>query len=247
MGAPPGVHGCAGRSGACASHHTTIADLASACDMVALAVPTDEDVLQIVSHDLLDGMRPGSVVVNHGTGVPRNAIRLVQLCADRGVDALDAPVSGGRPGAQARTLTVLVGGAEAVAQRCEPVRRSFATHVVHAGPAGAGQMAKLFNNALLMMNQAAIADVVDLGLRAGLDPGTLVEGLKLGSATSAALTLLNTMVTPDTVEHLSRVEALDMQLFEEAMTAAGVEAAEATARGLPGANRLPDLVRQLNR
>jgi 3-hydroxyisobutyrate dehydrogenase-like beta-hydroxyacid dehydrogenase len=119
--------------------------------------------------------------------------------------------------------------------------------VVHAGPAGAGQLAKLFNNALLVMNRAAIADIVDLGLRAGPDPVTLVEGLKLGSATSAALTLLNTMVTPDTVEHLSRVEALDMQLFQEAMTDAGVEVAEATARGSSGANRLPDLVRQLVR
>lgn len=117
---------------------------------------------------------------------------------------------------------------------------------MRAGGVGEGQLAKLFNNALLMMNQASIADIVELGRRAGLDPFALVEGLKLVSATSAALTLLNTMVRPDTVKHLSRVEELDMGLFQEAMTDAGIEASQATARGLSGADRLPELIRQLN-
>lgn len=226
--------------------HDDVVGLAAACDIVALCISTDEDVLSLVSGGLLEGLRVGSVVVNHGTGTPRNAERLTELCAAKGVDVLDAPVSGGRPAAEARTLTTLVGGPQAVARRCEPVFRSFATHVVHLGGTGTGQTAKLLNNALLMMNQAAIADIVDHALGLGLDPVALLDALKLGSASSRALTLLNTMVTPDTVEHLSAVEALDMDLFQAATQEGGIDARATTARGLDGARRLPELVGRLN-
>ncbi len=226
--------------------HDDIKDLAAACDIVALCVSTDDDVLRIVTGGLLDGMRSGSVVVNHGTGTPRNAVRLTETCARAGVDVLDAPVSGGRPAAQARTLTTMVGGPRPIAQRCEPLFGSFSRHVVYLGGPGSGQTAKLFNNALLMMNQANIADIVDLAATLGMDPSSLVDVLKLGSASSNALTLLNSMVTPNNVDHLSKVEALDMRLFDTAMTEGGVNADSVTARGLAGASRLPALVRRLN-
>jgi 3-hydroxyisobutyrate dehydrogenase-like beta-hydroxyacid dehydrogenase len=226
--------------------HPSAADLASLCDIVALCVATDDDVLRIVSDELRDAMRSGSVVVNHGTGIPRNAILLARRCGERGIDSLDAPVSGGRPGAEARTLTTLVGGPEPVVARCEPIFRSFASHVKRVGDAGAGQMAKLFNNALLAMNQASIADIVSLGIKAGLDPVDVVEALKLGSATSAALTLLNTMVTPETVDHLAKVQDLDIDLFAQALEDADVSAQDIVARSHSGPRRLPELVGQLN-
>jgi 3-hydroxyisobutyrate dehydrogenase-like beta-hydroxyacid dehydrogenase len=116
--------------------------------------------------------------------------------------------------------------------------RSFATHVVHLGGAGTGQLAKLFNNALLMLNQAAIADLVELARNTDLAPAVLAEALKLGSADSRALRLMNTMVTRDTVAHLSQVEALDMELFDTAMRNAGIDPTAVTARGLSGAHRL---------
>ena len=217
------------------------------CDIVGLCLSTDDDVTQLVTGGLLDGMRPGSVVVNHGTGTPGNAIRLTEACAPSGVDVLDAPVSGGRPAAETKALTTLVGGPEAVAERCEPLFPSFSAHVLYLGGAGSGQAAKLFNNALLMMNQASIADIVELAASFGmLDPVTLVDALKLGSASSAALTLLNTMITPGTVDHLSAVEAEDMRIFDTAMTEGGVNAGAATARGLAGANSLPSLIRRLS-
>jgi 6-phosphogluconate dehydrogenase (decarboxylating) len=184
--------------------------------------------------------------VEVGDQVPANANALGELAASAGVEALDAPVSGGRPGAIARELTTLVGGPEAVVRRCEPVLRSFSRHVRRCGETGAGQMAKLFNNALLAMNQAAIADIVALGAAAGLEPADLVEGLKLGSATSAALTLLNTMVTPETVEHLAWVQALDIDLFATALRDAGVQDDKVVGRSRSGPESLPDLVRRLN-
>jgi 3-hydroxyisobutyrate dehydrogenase-like beta-hydroxyacid dehydrogenase len=227
--------------------HGEVKNLAGACDIVCLCLSADDDVTQVVTSGLLDGMRPGSVVVNHGTGTPGNAVRLTEACAPSGVDVLDAPVSGGRPAAETKALTTLVGGPEAVAERCEPLFRSFSAHVLYLGAAGSGQAVKLFNNALLMMNQASIADIVELAASfAMLDPVTLVDALKLGSASSAALTLLNTMITPGTVDHLAAVEAEDMRIFDRAMTEGGVNADTATGRGLAGANGLPSLIRRLN-
>ncbi|HET6354753.1 NAD(P)-binding domain-containing protein [Streptomyces sp.] len=173
-------------------------------------------------------------------------MRLTEVCATAGVEVLDAPVSGGRLAAEEHRLTTIVGGPRPVAERCEKVFASFSRHVVHLGVAGAGQTAKLFNNALLMLNQAAIVDIVDLATELKLNVPQLVEALKLGSASSAALTLLNTMVTPDTVEHLSAVQVLDMELFDQAMGEAGIDSAAVTARGLTGARELPDLVGWLN-
>jgi len=225
--------------------HNDVKELAAACDIVALCVGTDDDVVQLVA-GLLEGLRPGSVVVNHGTGLPSVAVRLAEACAIAGVDVLDAPVSGGRPGAEERRLTTMVGGPQAVAERCAQVFASFSRHVIHLGDWGAGQRAKLFNNALLMLNQAAIAEIVTLAAELKLDVVQTVEVLKLGSASSAALTLLGSMVTPDNVEHLSGIEALDMELFDQAAREAGVDPAAVTARGLAGAHGLPDLVARLN-
>ncbi len=202
--------------------------------------------MQIVGNGLLGALRPGSVVVNHGTGTPGNAVRLTELCRRSGIEVLDAPVSGGRPAAQARTLTTMVGGLEPVAQRCEPLFCSFSRHVIYMGGPGAGQTAKLFNNAMLTMNQANIADLVELAVNFGANPLKLVEVLKLGSASSSALTLLNSMVTLANVAHLAEVEALDMELFAAAMAERGVSAESATERGLAGANGLPTLLRRLN-
>jgi 3-hydroxyisobutyrate dehydrogenase-like beta-hydroxyacid dehydrogenase len=224
--------------------HDDVRDLAASCDIVGLCVSTDEDVLQLAS-GLLGALRPGAVVVNHGTGLPANAVRLTEMFAPTGVEVLDAPVSGGRPAAEERRLTTLVGGPRTAVERCEPVFASFSRHIVHLGDAGAGQTAKLFNNALLGMNQANIAEIVDLAARLGLDVGRLVEALKLGSASSAALTLLNTMVTLDNVEHLSRVEALDMELFDAAMREADVDPGAVTERGTAGARGLSRLLRSL--
>ncbi|WP_308194456.1 NAD(P)-dependent oxidoreductase [Pseudonocardia kujensis] len=224
--------------------HGSAGELAAASEVVGLCVSTDEDVLEVAGL-LLPGLRAGSVLVNHGTGTPANAVRLTESCAAAGVHVLDAPVSGGRAAAREHRLTTMVGGPPDVAARCEPVFRSFSRHVVHLGGAGAGQTAKLFNNTLLMMNQANIAELVEIADRMGLQPRRLVEVLKLGSASSVALTLLNTMVTPETVEHLAAVEAFDMEIFDEAMRDAGVAADDVTRRASAGARELPALVKRL--
>src|SRR4051812_37705411 len=113
--------------------HGDATALGAACEIVALCVSTDEDVLGIVEGGLLGSLRRGGIIVNHGTGTPGNAIRLRDLCAPAGIDVLDAPVSGGRPAAEQKALVTMVGGQKAGFARCEPLFRSFSAHVFHLG------------------------------------------------------------------------------------------------------------------
>jgi 3-hydroxyisobutyrate dehydrogenase-like beta-hydroxyacid dehydrogenase len=232
------------------ARHENVQDLAAASDIVALCVSTDEDVLALVTDGLLDGLRPGAVLVNHGTGTPGNAVRLAGICAVAGVEALDAPVSGGRMGAEARTLTTMVGGPEPAARRCEPVFMSFSKHVFRLGGPGTGQTAKLLNSMLMAMNHASIADVLGIAVRLGVDPVRLAEVFRQGSAASTALALLplNSAVDPDAPDLLAPLQylILDMELFDTAMTEAGIDVGSVTARGLSGANRVPAVLRTLN-
>lgn len=227
--------------------HDDLESLAAASDVVGLCVGTDEDVMNLLTGGLLDGLRPGSVVVNHGTGTPSNVTRFVEACEAVDVVMLDAPVSGGRPAAVERRLTTMVGGPEAAVARCTPVFEAFSTHVVHLGDAGSGQWAKLFNNALMILNQASIADVFDLAAQVGMDPVQLREVLMLSSAGSTVLGLFTTMINPDTVEHLSKVESLDIELFHDALRDSGIDASAVTTRALAGAQRIPAVVERLAR
>ena len=224
---------------------TNAEELAGACDVVALCVNTDADTIGVVSEKLLGGLRKGSVVVNHGTGTPANAIKLTEICVGAGVEVLDAPVSGGRPAAAAKIATTMIGGPESAALRCEPLFRTFCRHVFYLGETGAGQTAKLFNNTLMMMNQANIADIVERAVDYGMDPSKLVEVLKVSSANSRALELLNTMITADTVDHLVAVQLVDMEIFDEAMSAQGVAAERESARAIEGTNALVKLLGRL--
>jgi 3-hydroxyisobutyrate dehydrogenase-like beta-hydroxyacid dehydrogenase len=229
------------------TRQATAAGLAAAVDLVAICVSTDEAVLGLAA-SIMPVMRPGAIFVNHGTGTPANAVALAALGAQHGIGVIDAPVSGGRPGAEARALTTLAGGEEPAIQVARPVFETFSARVVHMGPAGAGQRAKLFNNALMLMNMQAIADILTLARDTGTDIRALVDALRSGSAASRGLDLLGTMVRPDTADHLSEVCVLDMEIFAAAMSDAGAHP-ETTERviaaGFAGARRLARTVRLL--
>ena len=226
--------------------HDDLKALAAVSDVLAICVSTDNDVIGLLRGGLLDGLSPGAVLVNHGTGTPGNARRIAEMCESRGVTALDAPVSGGRPAAEQHTLTTLVGGPETALTRCRPIFETFSAHIVHLGDTGGGQTAKVFNNTLQMMNQASIYEIVELAVKLDVDPVQLIDALKLGSGSSRAMELLNTMITPETVHHLTELVKIDMQVFETAMQEAGIDADAVDARGMAGVNHLPALVARLN-
>lgn len=229
--------------------HRDLAEFAAACDIVGLCVSTDDDVRGLVTGGLADQLRPGAVIVNHGTGTPKTAHELALYCAERRVQCLDAPVTGARPGAEARALTTLVGGNDAAVAYCNPVFATFSAHIVHLGPHGAGQLAKLINNTLLMMNRANIADVIELVTSVGIDPIPLVEAVKIGSGSSAVLQMLPTRSAVNfgsNAAHLTEVELLDTDIFASAMTDLGIDAAPVAARAASGARRLGDVLHVLN-
>lgn len=225
--------------------HESPEEMAAASDVVCLCVSTDDDVLKLVD-PLLEGMRPGSVLVNHGTGLPAVAVRLAQRCEDSGMGSLDAPVSGGRPAAEERRLTTLVGGPQETLDRCEPVFDAFSRHVVHLGPTGAGQSAKLLNNMLVAMNHASIAEIVGVAAGMAVSPARLVEVFALTTASSTALTLLNSMIRPDNVEHLAAVQKIDIELFQHAVDDAGVDGRVVAERSLTGVDAMADLLATIN-
>jgi 3-hydroxyisobutyrate dehydrogenase-like beta-hydroxyacid dehydrogenase len=227
--------------------HATVAELGAAVDVVAFCVSDDQDVLGLLSGGLLEAMSAGSIVVNHGTGVPSAAVRMAELCAAHSIGFLDAPVSGARAGAVSRTLTTMIGGPTDLATRCVPVFDSFSAHVHHLGGVGSGQLAKLFNNTLMMMNQANIEEVLSVATSLELDLPALVAVLKNGSAGSFALSALGEAITAENVEHLRQVELLDMDLFAAAMTERLANADQVTARAVAGAQGLVELMRSLTK
>ncbi len=110
--------------------HTDMEDLAADVDLLALCVTDDAAVLDLAQRSV-PIMRPGSVLINHGTGTPATAEQLTQMGTDADVLVLDAPVSGGRPAAAAHELLTLVGGPDSALRIAEPVLSSFSSRIVH--------------------------------------------------------------------------------------------------------------------
>ena len=134
-----------------------------------------------------EGLARGSLCIDMSTAPPGLARELAEALAPLGVDALDAPVSGGTIGAEAGILTIMVGGAEAAVERARPVLEAMGELVVHVGDHGLGQAAKLCNNLCAGINMAAIAQAVALARREGLDPVVLYELMSNSTGDSRVL------------------------------------------------------------
>lgn len=133
----------------------------------------------------------GTLVIDCSTIDADTSQRVAAVLAERGIDMLDAPVSGGTAGAQNGTLTFIVGGeAEALAQ-ARPLLEVMGANVYHAGASGAGQTAKICNNMLLAVLMAGTAEALALGVNNGLDPAVLSEIMKQSSGGNWALNVYN--------------------------------------------------------
>ncbi|WP_314173724.1 NAD(P)-dependent oxidoreductase [Streptomyces winkii] len=220
----------------------TIAELAAASDVVGLCLSQDSDNIEVaVRGGLLENMRHGAVLVNHGTGLPQAAQELAQLAAPYGIEVVDAPVSGGHAVAVARRLTTIVGGDQQVVERVTPIFATFSSSVIHVGPIGAGQYGKLFNNALMMMNHKNVVDMLRLAQALGLPLPSLLEVVRSGSATSFALQAIGPSITSGNVQHLQSLELVDVQLFSGAVDEVGGQAACVVDRATAGARELDEL------
>jgi 3-hydroxyisobutyrate dehydrogenase/2-hydroxy-3-oxopropionate reductase len=161
--------------------------VAERAEVVMTALPTPESV-ESVYQQLAAAARPGQVFADHSTVSPDLNRRCAQWLAARGADFLDAPVSGGPAGAAAGTLTVMVGGDDAVFQRAEPVFRAFGQNVRRCGPIGAGQVIKLVNQLLVAIHTAAISEAAVFGGKLGADPQVVLDVIGTSFGASAMMT-----------------------------------------------------------
>jgi 3-hydroxyisobutyrate dehydrogenase-like beta-hydroxyacid dehydrogenase len=167
----------------------TPAELGAASDLVCLCVVGDDDVRQVLTGDtgVLAGMQPGGVIAIHSTVHPDTCRELAELAAGHGVSLIDAPVSGGAPAVEEGTLMVMVGGEEAVVEKCRPVFATYSDAIVHLGGLGAGQVAKILNNLQFSANLGSAMSTLELGDALGIPRDRLCQVLNRGSATSKAI------------------------------------------------------------
>jgi 3-hydroxyisobutyrate dehydrogenase len=151
------------------------------CDIVAMCVPLDADVLENVA-GLADVLRPGTVVIDHSTVSVDTARRAAAMCAEHGIGFIDAPVSGGVEGARNGKLSVMAGGDEAVLEKARPVLECYAARISHMGGTGSGQATKAVNQVLVAGINEAVCEGLALGEKLSLDPERLLPTLMAGAA-----------------------------------------------------------------
>jgi 3-hydroxyisobutyrate dehydrogenase len=175
----PAAVAAAQQAGAVAA--VSLADLAP-CALVALVLVSDDQVAT-VGRELLDHLPPGAVIVVHSTVLPDTVVGLAEAAAHRGVDVLDAPVSGAAMAADKGDLAVMVGGAESLVERCRPLLEVLGT-VFCTGPVGTGQVVKLLNNMLQAGHRVLQCEAAAVAVRHGIGEATLRTVLAASSGRS---------------------------------------------------------------
>jgi 3-hydroxyisobutyrate dehydrogenase len=165
------------------------AALASQVGVMISAVSDSPDVeaVYLESVGICEGLRPGSICIDMSTVSPDSARKVAAAVQDRGGSFLDAPVSGGKTGAEAGTLSIMVGGNEADLARARPILNALGKNIVYCGPVGNGQLTKLCNQILCGLNLLAVSEAMVFARRVGLDPAVMLQAVSQGAAGSWAL------------------------------------------------------------
>jgi 3-hydroxyisobutyrate dehydrogenase len=161
-------------------------EAASGADVVMTCLPTSREVDHLLDgrDGLLVGLSRGALFLDCTSGDPASSRRIASRLADNDIAFADAPVSGGTNGAEAGTLTVMVGGEPAVFQRALPILQAFGKRIVHMGPVGTGHAMKAINNALLAVNILAVGEGLAALVKAGVSARTALDVLNQSSGRS---------------------------------------------------------------
>ncbi len=170
--------------------------MAARSDIVITMLPDGPEVEQAVlgPGGVLEGAKPGTLLIDMSSISPMVAQKVGAACEAKGVDFLDAPVSGGEPKAIHGTLAIMVGGKKAVFDKAEPILQAMGSYVTLTGPVGAGNVTKLANQIMVACNIAAMGEALVLATKAGLDPEIVFEAVKGGLAGSTVLNFKAPMV-----------------------------------------------------
>jgi 3-hydroxyisobutyrate dehydrogenase len=183
-----------------ATRAATPAEAAADADLVLTCVSDGPDLEAVVlgADGIASAIRPGAVLVDCSTVSPSVEQRIAAALADRGVDVVDAPVSGGSEGAERGTLTIFCGGSPTAVTAAEPLLRSFGRTITMMGPVGMGQAAKAVNQIFLAGAYAGLGEALVYGQKAGLPMDELVAALTGGAADSWVIRNRSTNVITDT-------------------------------------------------
>lgn len=215
------------------------AEVAAASDVVISIVSDSPDVQAVAlgQGGVIGGARPGTLYIDMSTIAPRVARDVAAQLSRKGIDMLDAPVSGGQKGATEATLSIMVGGSPEAFARARPIFAALGKTVTHMGPSGSGQAAKLCNQVVCVLNILAVCEGLMLGARSGLDVKQLLAAITQGAARSWMLENLGPrMADRDFAPgFLVRLQQKDLRLV--------METAEELHLPLPGASLVNQLFR----
>jgi 3-hydroxyisobutyrate dehydrogenase len=166
------------------------AEATADCDVVVTMLPAGQHVLDAYcgGGGILSAVKPGTLLIDSSTIEVDAARQFHAAAAEAGLATLDAPVSGGVAGAEAASLTFMVGGEEAAFERGRPVLEAMGKKIVHCGPAGSGQAAKMCNNMILGISMIGVAEAFVLAERVGLSHQALFDVASTSSGQCWSLT-----------------------------------------------------------
>lgn len=161
-------------------------EVAERSDMIITIVTDSPDVEEVIlgENGIFHGAKAGSIVIDMSTISPSVTRTIAEKLADKNIDMLDAPVSGGDTGAKAGTLAIMVGGKKDVFQRCLPIFNVLGKTVTHVGSPGMGQTVKLCNQILVSVTNMAVSEALIFAKKSGVDPKVMIEATKNGAAGS---------------------------------------------------------------
>lgn len=152
--------------------------------------PSDVEEVYLGENGLLQTAKEGSIVVDMTTSEPTLAKKIYEVAKQKGISAMDAPVSGGDIGAQNGTLSIMVGGEEATFEELLPILQIFGENIVYQGEAGSGQHTKMCNQLLIATNMIGVCESISYALKAGLDIEKVLQSISTGAAGSWSLSNL---------------------------------------------------------
>lgn len=163
--------------------------VAEQADVIITMLPNSPQVREVILGDngVIEGARPGAVVIDMSSIAPLVSKEIAAKLEQKGIEMLDAPVSGGEPKAIEGTLSVMVGGKKDVFDACYDVMKSMAASVVHTGDIGAGNVTKLANQVIVALNIAAMSEALVLATKAGVEPELVYQAIRGGLAGSTVL------------------------------------------------------------
>jgi 2-hydroxy-3-oxopropionate reductase len=164
-------------------------EVAERAGVTILMLPDSPQVREVLDGDdgLLAGAGDGALVVDMSTISPVVTREIAEVCGERGIGWVDAPVSGGDVGAREATLSIMAGGSDADFARAKPLFEALGKTIVHVGPVGAGQVVKACNQVVVALTIEAVSEALVLGSKAGVDPATIIEVLSGGLAANKVM------------------------------------------------------------